>query len=228
MDENCTIIYSICNFDCYKQYVNYYVDSTGHIKPFLPDQYCIYLASSITILRKYVTSHLPYTSSFKYRTLKKNTLSPAAGIKYLVDERYDKDVKTIRDKRPNIRRLIYIDLTQLVACYVSNSHTFSFDYVFNLLCYYVDGEPCVIRLTYRCHDSDDIRVKTVDNTSEILKIFDECKETVDYYRSNMVKTIAYCMVNCTDLSTAITLCAVEQCNIDIKDLDKSVKSYMRM
>lgn len=93
MDRRCRMIYHINNFDLYKPYVNYYVDSIKHRRPYNSIKYFIYLASSITILRKYVTSRLPYISRFKFDPLKKGIPKPVIGTKFIVEEREDTDVK---------------------------------------------------------------------------------------------------------------------------------------
>lgn len=228
MDVRCNIIYRIRNFDCYKKYVNYYVDPYHNVIPFYSDYYCLYLASSISILRKYITVKLPCTINLEYVRLLHYIPSNVMGNKFILEERNDEDVRTILKERPRVCKLLYVDFTQLVACYVANSPTFDFDHMFDIMSQFTDEEPHVMRLTYRCHDSNDLHVKTVDDTIEILKLMDECKKIVDHYRSNMVETIAYCMLNCNEINGDLIERAITRLNIDFDDVDKYVKSQLKM
>lgn len=111
-----------------------------------------------------------------------------------------------------------IDLTQLVASYVSNPTTFRFDHIFELLSRHTNVEPYIIRICYRCNNSDNIHIRTVSDTKCLLKLMSDCEKTVDYYASDMLTTIPYCMMVRNDLSFLITSSAIKHCKLNIGDI----------
>lgn len=196
--------------------------------PSKPKKYCIFIACSEYIKHNFFDIKLNIDANFDISSDSRYANPITIGIKPIEEELYsDNDLYTMMYKKPHLRNLAYIDCTAILSYNVTHSNKCMYAYVSNVLSSSTIYRTCIFRVVFQYYKSSEIYFKTFENVSEVINLLYEMYTVIVFYKTNMLRTLAYCMVINCNLHDTIVKNTIKTCKLNKRLVIEECNSYLR-
>jgi hypothetical protein len=212
MDTRCTALYKMGLHEDFELIFNHGRGFPNYFSlPKKCKEYCIFLACSSYIINNHIDRFLHTDHHFDTSSKNRFTNPIIVGIKPLKEERYHTDIASILAEK---QYLIYVDCAAIVSRNITHPSLRTYVDVCNVMKYNWCSHTSIYRLLYQDYKTSRTYVKTFENVSNAIDFIYELYSVIEFYKSDMARTLAYCMLSNANLYEGILLNAIKECNLD--------------